>query len=36
MKEILENIDQTILENRAKDKFKCKDKRERTFDTLFG
>ena len=36
LKEILENIDQTILESRDKDKFKCKDKRERTFDTIFG
>ena len=35
-KKILEEIDQAIMENRDKDKFKLKDIKERTIDTLFG
>ena len=36
LKKYLENIDQAIMECRDKDKFKLKDIKERTFDTLFG
>ncbi|PUU88684.1 UPF0236 family transposase-like protein, partial [Halanaerobium sp.] len=35
-KKILEEIDQAIMENRDKDKFKLKDIKKRTIDTLFG
>ncbi|MFW5961960.1 MAG: UPF0236 family transposase-like protein, partial [bacterium] len=35
-KKILEEIDQAIMESRDKDKFKLKDIKKRTIDTLFG
>lgn len=35
-KKILEEIDQAIMESRDKDKFKLKDIKKRTLDTLFG
>ena len=36
LKKLLEDIDQAIMENRDKDKFKLKDIKKRTIDTLFG
>ena len=36
LKKLLEDIDQAILESRDKDKFKVKDIKKRTLDTLFG
>jgi len=35
-KKILEKIDQAIMDSRDKDKFKLKDIKKRTIDTLFG
>jgi hypothetical protein len=35
LKKLLEKIDQAIMENRDEDRFKLKDIKKRTLDTLF-